>query len=71
MVLYLQFAYGENPILGSWDIKQNPSLILFGTPCSPIRGTRYTYQSNKKTMDKKQLAAVVMSLWFFLLKIMH
>ena len=43
MVLYSKFAYGsqfsgekkqfKSPIIGCRDIKQNPSLILFGTPC--------------------------------------
>ena len=39
MVLYSKLVHGpqffENQILGCRDIKQNQSLIFFGTPCTP------------------------------------
>ena len=62
MVLYSKLAYqsqfsGEkkrfkNPILGYRDIKQKPSLILFGTPC---RQTSTFYGDAIYTQDETEI----------------
>ena len=61
MVVYSKFAYGsqfsggkgfENPILGCWDIKRNPSLILFGTPCKCLNWHSFQYWSIAEYWDQ-------------------